>query len=268
MHCVYKITFTRRKELNRFPYYYIGSKSNCTYINNILLDKKGKQYFGSSNYKNYKNIVETEKDNLIFEILYSSNIYDEVLLYEKNIHIKNNVVLSNEYFNQQIATLNTYSNPEYKTMKNLKNGKTTRLLESEITEDWVGVSSGKKWYNNGEINKTFNLNEVPDGWIKGRLNYKSNPNNFYKNGKEETIKKGVETRMKNGSYVAYNKGKKGLYKHSEETKKKFKNRERLYKEKNGMYNKMFITDGIINKVVDKNFIIPHDWKKGLTKKAK
>lgn len=268
MHCVYKITFNNRKNINKFPYYYIGSKSNCTYTNGTLYDKNGKTYYGSSLYNGYYDIVKEEIDNIITEILYIADNYDDALEHERLLHINNNVVLSDEYFNQQIATISTYSNPLYKTMKNIKNGKVARLLECEITDDWKGVSYGKSWYNNGVINKTFNPDSVPDGWIKGRLNYKGNPNNFYKNGKVEAIKKSVEQRKNNGSYIAHNKGKTNLYKHSEETKKKFKNRKKSIGSNNGMYGKIWINDGGKNQLIDKNLAIPGGWSKGQIKKAK
>lgn len=268
MHCVYKITFNRRKEDNIFPYYYIGSKSNYSFINGVIIDNRGDEYYGSSNYNGYNQILSDEKDHISTEILFESDNYNKTLEYERDMHIKFNVVLSDEYFNQQIATFSTYSNPEYKTMKNIKNGKVARLLEHEITADWKGVSFGKSWYNNGTINKTLYEYEVSDGWVKGRLNYKGNSNNFYKNGKKETIKKGVETRMKNGSYVSHNKGKKGLYKHSDETLLKLKNRPKMIKEKNGMYGKMWINDGINNQLIRKNDDIPEGWKKGVIRKTK
>ena len=58
MHCVYKITFNNRKNINKFPYYYIGSKSNCTYTNGTLYDKNGnlldKIYYGNTSGKGVK----------------------------------------------------------------------------------------------------------------------------------------------------------------------------------------------------------------------
>lgn len=269
MHIVYKITFNRYKENNILPYYYIGSKSNCSYKDGIIIDKRGNPYYGSSKYKNYNKIVSDEIDFITVEILHETDSYDEALLLEKNLHIENNVVLSPEFFNQSVATCNTYTNPEYKTMRNILSGKTARLLESEINDDWVGITHGSKWYNNGIVNKMFDQNElVPEGWIKGRINCKSNPNNFYAKGKEAAIKKGVETRKANGNYVPYNKGTVGLYKHSQATLEKLKLRPKPAGDKNGMYGKIFITDGNINKTINKDKCIPVGWKRGMTRKAK
>ena len=38
MNIVYKITFLDRKENNEPPYYYIGSKSNCVFVDGQILD--------------------------------------------------------------------------------------------------------------------------------------------------------------------------------------------------------------------------------------
>ena len=48
MNIAYKITFTNRLKLNIKPYYYIGSKSNCTIKYGIIYDKDNKPYYGSS----------------------------------------------------------------------------------------------------------------------------------------------------------------------------------------------------------------------------
>ena len=74
--------------------------------------------------------------------------------------------------------------------------------------------------------------------------------------------------MKNGSYVAYNKGKKGLYKPTQETLEKYKRRPKPIGEKNGMYGKIFITDGIINREIKDGDNITEGWRKGVTRKSK
>lgn len=61
-----------------------------------------------------------------------------------------------------------------------------------------------------------------------------------------------------GQFVGIAKG----IKQSKETIKK------RSKEGNGMYNKIWITDGIMNKVLDKEQEIPEGWKKGKAQKSK
>jgi len=59
--------------------------------------------------------------------------------------------------------------------------------------------SGKKWYNNGEIDKTFYPDERPDGWVLGRLRgvFKGKDNPFYgKTHTNETKKKISESRKR------------------------------------------------------------------------
>jgi hypothetical protein len=172
MHIVYRITFTKRVELNQKPFYYIGTKSNCKIENDNIVDQKGKRYFGSSKYKNYKDIVKDNLDSLKIEILFEGASYEDCLKKEKDFHIKENVVMSPEFFNLRVAMETSYSNPDYATMKNLESGKVCRVLKDHpdvINGKWVGVSTNRSWYNNGHNSKTFLENQVPDGWGKGHL---------------------------------------------------------------------------------------------------
>ena len=62
MNIVYKLTFINRLKTNIRPYYYIGSKSNCSFVDGVIVDNKtNKPYFGSSKYKNYKSIVNNDE---------------------------------------------------------------------------------------------------------------------------------------------------------------------------------------------------------------
>ena len=72
--------------------------------------------------------------------------------------------------------------------------------KEEIINKITGVNNhgyGKKWYNNGEINRCFVENQQPDNWIKGFLlrgeihhNYETK---WYNNSKEQGMfKKGQE----------------------------------------------------------------------------
>lgn len=266
MNLVYKITFTKRKAKGINPHLYIGSKTNCTFDGKNIIDRNGNVYIGSSMFKGYKEIAKA--DELLVEILFESDSYDDTLQMERDEHIKNNVKLSELFFNQSIATICTYTHPDYKTMKNINTGKTCRLSEDEITEDWVGVTTGFSWYTNGE--KEVSSQEHPGkGWKKGRLPDCGNYNNFYKNGNEKEIRaKGAKTRKENGNYIAYNKGQRGVFKHSEESKAKMKLRPKMTGEKNGMFGKIVINNGEINARITKDDIIPDGWVKGMLKKKR
>ena len=68
---VYKITFTERKKNNNYPYYYIGVKSNCEFINEKIISNN-KEYYGSSSHKEYKSAIENEKYKL--KLIYLKNL--------------------------------------------------------------------------------------------------------------------------------------------------------------------------------------------------
>lgn len=143
MNIAYKITFTNRLKLNIKPYYYIGSKSNCTIKYGIIYDKDNKPYYGSSHYKDYINIVEN--DNCIIEVLYECDTYNEALLFERDIQIKEDVVANTEYFNLSIATVNNFSDPLYATYKHIIENKVVRLKTDHplvLDGTYVGVTKG------------------------------------------------------------------------------------------------------------------------------
>ena len=236
MNIVYKITFKTREANNTKPFMYIGSKSNCTFENGRIITARGKEYFGSSRFKGYNDIVQNESDILI-EILHECDVYADALKLELSQHIANDVVLDSRYFNQQFATESSFADPDYKTMRHIETGKICRLRESEITSDWEGTSKGRCWYNNGTINKLFLV--APEGWTKGRIAIKSSAQNFYKNSsKDVVVKKGVASRMANGSYNAANKGK------------------------------IAITNGTDNTYISAELPIPDGWRRGMCRKPK
>lgn len=270
MHIVYKITFNNRKDKKEYPYYYIGSKSNCQFIDGKIICKKKKEYFGSSKHPEYKNALENDK-NIHIEILYSFDNYKDALAKEDEIQREIGVITSKEYFNLAYSQNNAYTDPNYATMLHIPTGKICRIHKDEITNDFIGVSKGRKWYNDGKNNKTFYPQSVPDGWTIGRIGVKSDPNNFYKNkNKDEVIRKSVETRMKNGSYVAYNKGIKGIVKASEETKQKqsiaHKKRYENDDYTNPMTGKRWCNDGSSNLLINNNDPLPQGYVFGQIKK--
>lgn len=183
MHIVYKLIFLERKKSNQFPYYYIGSKSNCSIKDGKILDKKLKPYFGSSKYKDYNLIVQNNINSLYIEILYEGESYGECVKMERQIHIKENVVMSPEYFNIRIAMDTNYSNPDFCTMKNVASGKVCRVSKDHpdvLNNLWIGTTKGLHWYNNGIDHKVLHENDVPFGWVKGSLHKNCGEKNGFK----------------------------------------------------------------------------------------
>jgi hypothetical protein len=144
MNIVYKITFTKRKANGIMPYLYIGSKSNCSFKDGIIYDSRNKPYYGSSTLKNYKEIVQS--DICKTEILYMSDVYENVLYREREEQIKVNAVSSPEYFNRSLAMENTFHDPNYATYKHKETGKIVRLLRTDecvLNGEYAGVTFGK-----------------------------------------------------------------------------------------------------------------------------
>lgn len=265
MHIVYKLTFLKRRESNQYPFYYIGTKSNCQVINNLILDKKNKPYFGSSKYKNYKDIVNQNINDILVEILYSGSSYADCLLKERDIQIKNDVVMSPKYFNNMIAIGNNFHDPDYIMMRNLLSNKCCRIHKDhdDIKNGlWVGITTGTSWYNNGDISKTYQENKQPEGWVRGRL-WKLPAHNKGKKQDIKFVKKGVATRLANNTYVAWNKGLKNVQIFSEETRKKMSDIRKG--RKSPTEGKKWITDGILNRVILINELVPDGWRYGQTK---
>lgn len=151
MHCVYKITFTDREEKGIYPCYYIGSKSNCVLKEGGTLHqikKDGKviktPYWGSSQYRGYKDIVKTEEK--VMEVIKWFSEHDECLMYEKYLHEENDVVINTQYFNKVVAS--TYmNNAGYFVCKHAITGKVIRLhKDHDKIKDgtYVGVNKGRK----------------------------------------------------------------------------------------------------------------------------
>lgn len=169
MHIVYLIKFVNLEHNDLLQHLYIGSKSNCNFINGKIIDSNGKYYYGSSEDGLMKHLILTEE--MLIEKLYSSDIYEEVLRMERDIHIINDVVADTRYFNKSIATINTYTNPDYATYKHIITGKCVRLPRTHpmvLSSEYVGVTSGFKVYNNGEIQ--IQCDHHPgEKWIEGIL---------------------------------------------------------------------------------------------------
>ncbi|MFW9602927.1 MAG: NUMOD3 domain-containing DNA-binding protein [Prevotella sp.] len=146
MHIVYKIVFPDRKKLGVKPSEYIGSKSNCTVVNGVILNNKGKPYWGSSRSKDFLFALENEEKTV--EVLYQSDIYENALQEERRIHIELDVVANPNYFNLSIANANTFTNPSFALYKHIETGKRVRLdrnhplVKSGI---YVGITKGVKY---------------------------------------------------------------------------------------------------------------------------
>lgn len=148
MDIVYKLTFTKRKAKNEVPFQYIGSKSNCTIEDGVILDKKGKPYYGSSTWKNYNQLVN--EDDVRVDVLYvmeDGHHYNDLLNMERSLHEDLDVVADPTYFNLQIATISSFANPNYGTYKHQETGKVVRLPRDHpkvVSNEYVGYTRGMR----------------------------------------------------------------------------------------------------------------------------
>ena len=160
---IYKIL---NKETGEF---YIGSSTNVEqrwYFHKLHLRKTG--FFDCA-----WNITNKNLDNYEFIILEECDIDD--LNNRENYYIKN-------------------SDPSL--IINVKTG-----IEQKSHRSFNHMI-GKHWYNNGEISKVFYENEVPEGWVIGRITGIDG----LKNSPKDTLRKGTE---------AYNRFLFNLNPHSE-----------------------------------------------------
>jgi hypothetical protein len=182
MHLVYKITLEKRKQEGIMPFLYIGSKSNALFENGTILDKNKTPYYGSSSYKDYQEIVES--DRVTVEIIKEFEKYVDALNFESALQKSLDVVADPSFFNLSIATINNFTDPNYATYKHVKTGKTVRLERNHpmvISGDYVGVSKGTI------------LSEED----KKKRSRSGNQNGFYgKTHSPETVNKILESRDK------------------------------------------------------------------------
>jgi hypothetical protein len=198
MNLVYFLVFENRKKSNIQPYYYIGSKSNCSFNGKEIIDSKGKVYYGSSLWENYESICKNEEIKVY--IISEFEDYQECLNYEKLMHVKHDVVADTRYFNKSIATISSYSDPSYGSFRNIITGKTVRLPKDHpkvLNGEYVNCNKGYKTYNNGSQEKQF-LGDPPPGWSLGRLEKNKRfgkDNSFYdKKHSDESKNKIIDTR--------------------------------------------------------------------------
>ena len=139
-HIVYKITIDYK---DQEPKYYIGSKSNCRFVNGVILDSNGKEYWGSSRDKTFLEDMNVNSKKI--DVLCVFDDYEDALTKERELHIVNDVVASTRFFNKSIATESTYSNPEYASYKHVKTGDVVRLRRNhKLVKNgtYVGVTKG------------------------------------------------------------------------------------------------------------------------------
>lgn len=161
MHIVYIIYYTERIKNNTYPFYYIGSKTNCTFKDGVIYDKRGKQYWGSSQNKKVKD--ELLK---VAYVLSTEETGKNALERERELQLFHNVVASPMYANLSIATESNFTDPMFATYKHAQYDKVVRLRRDSpevLNGTYVGVTkchiqteeSKKKRGRSGENNHFY-----------------------------------------------------------------------------------------------------------------
>lgn len=157
MDIIYKITFKDRVKNMTPPYYYIGSKSNCDFIDGVIFSKDGSEYWGSSRYSGYPYNTQGATVEVLVDM--SGCEYNELIQAEFNIQADNNVVKSEEYFNLAFAAKNTFSEPGYAVYRHKDDpNKIIRLK----TDDEL-IESGEYIHINTGISKS---EETISNWVE------------------------------------------------------------------------------------------------------
>lgn len=195
---VYKITFTERKKNNILPYYYIGSKSNCNFVDGKILDKNNNEYIGSSRYKDYKIIAKNS--TLDIQILKEFDLYEDALLYECEIQKKYDVVKSLEYFNLSLATQSNFTHPGYGTYRHAEDfNKKIRLKTNDpliLDGTYVGVTKDYK-HSNETKEKISNLNSGKNNHFYGKSHTNETKEKISKINKGRIVSDETKKKMSN-----------------------------------------------------------------------
>lgn len=136
---------------------------------------------------------------------------------------------------------------------------------------------GTMWITNGEKSKRIFLHEeIPDGWFRGNNKVSNKNNPMYGKtgekhpcfGKKRTKEQIEKMRGKNNPMYGKPSPMRGK-KMSEESKQKMSEsakRRMSIPENNPMYSKVRITNGVENRIIDSNSLIPDGWRRGITRK--
>ena len=214
MNVVYKMTNQTRLANNTPPFYYIGSKNNCEYVDGLIIDKYGKPYFSST-----KSVVLKEhlkSDVFTFEILLKKDETDvtDINHYERDEQLKVPIKIWNsEYYNKAYAisgfTTNGFANYHYGDNKivslpinhpDVLSGKAIAQQKGRI----VGEKEREILRKRIHASKTMNWSEKLKGHKKiKKYNYKKPKSNTHKKNIAISKMKPVQMLDKNMNHINY-----------------------------------------------------------------
>lgn len=146
MNFVYKIVFNNRIKENTPPFYYIGSKTNASYVDGKIIDSNGREYYGSSRYPGYYDFIDNVTVEILeqFDEIEHAELLERENFYQKQVKVKTNP----DYFNLDYACgHNSYANSDFASYKHHITGKCIRLERNHPlvkSGEYVGVTKGAK----------------------------------------------------------------------------------------------------------------------------
>ena len=131
MNIVYWLEFKHRLEMKTPPYFYIGSKHDCSIQDGVIIDKHNKEYWSSSKQSDFLLALEVEKP--LVKIL---DICEDALSEEERYHIHYDIPKSPLFFNKARASGKFGGAGERAPRFGMKNSEYTR---SQISKAQKGV---------------------------------------------------------------------------------------------------------------------------------
>lgn len=106
---------------------------------------KGREYWGSSKWPNYQQIVaESDKD---MQVLYQTEDDIDIIDIERDAINEMDAVASTEFFNLAAPVSNSFTDPNYASYKHVETGKRVRLPRDHpavLSGMYVGITKGYK----------------------------------------------------------------------------------------------------------------------------
>lgn len=116
LYIVYEFIFNERKDRGEFPYSYIGCKGKCSIVDNKIIDKFGKIYYGSSSSKLYNDLIYSNEP-IMLNVLYVGKNHKDVIDFESNLIRKLRCDTSIYHFNMMIPPKNNWCLDNYATYR-------------------------------------------------------------------------------------------------------------------------------------------------------
>lgn len=182
---VYWFTFESRLKARTPPYFYIGSKTNAKFENGVIIDKRNKEYWSSSEQSDFLSALKIEKPTV--KILH---MCEDVLDEEERYHIHYDIPKSTLFFNKARASGKFGGSGERAPRFGMKNSEYTCSQISKAQknvpkskEHKLSISDGlNRFYEKDNRINNIRGKQVLKTWSDGAKKRYSNPDNEHPRG--------------------------------------------------------------------------------------